>query len=338
MNNIKQEAENDIYRAFGHYPRYVTRIGNGGNSRIFSFIDGGEKFCIKYYFKSSEDKRNRLKVEWAFLRFLEESRFKFCPRPIFANAKRGFLIMSLVEGKAPDQSHSEKFISNFSRFLNSINSEQNRDLGKDLQVAAEGAFDAASHIEITEQKFMKLKNYLDAKSALMLPEIEDVINKIEVKLTELTYLRDISQNHDSLFSSCKCISPSDFGFHNSIIDTKGDVNFIDFEYAGWDDPAKVVLDFFLHPAMSNSLFDLKLLMSQIEIPGLDSQNLTARCSTIYQSAVIRWSVTLLNIFYQDHQNKKLFIDYEFNIVREKTIQLEKSKNMLNRIDENPFKK
>jgi hypothetical protein len=39
------------------------------------------------------------------------------------------------------------------------------------------------------------------------------------------------------------ISPSDFGFHNAILGPDQRLRFIDFEYAGWDDPAKTACDF-----------------------------------------------------------------------------------------------
>ena len=57
------------------------------------------------------------------------------------------------------------------------------------------------------------------------------------------------------------------------VDTKGNINFVDFEYSGWDDPAKLVLDC-IAPAMTNSA-DLRVLMSKIEIPRLNSQHLRA---------------------------------------------------------------
>ena len=40
----------------------------------------------------------------------------------------------------------------------------------------------------------------------------------------------------------RCISPSDFGLHNAIR-TAADIRFIDFEFAGWDDPAKALVNF-----------------------------------------------------------------------------------------------
>ena len=46
----------------------------------------------------------------------------------------------------------------------------------------------------------------------------------------------------------RCLSPSDFGFHNAL-QSAARLSFIDFEYAGWDDPAKLVCDFFCQPAV-----------------------------------------------------------------------------------------
>ena len=47
----------------------------------------------------------------------------------------------------------------------------------------------------------------------------------------------------------RCLSPSDFGFHNAILANDGRLRFIDFEYAGWDDPSKLICDFFCQPAV-----------------------------------------------------------------------------------------
>ena len=51
---------------------------------------------------------------------------------------------------------------------------------------------------------------------------------------------------DALDPDHRCVSPSDFGFHNAIRSAEG-VKFIDFEFAGWDDPAKAAADFALQP-------------------------------------------------------------------------------------------
>ena len=40
----------------------------------------------------------------------------------------------------------------------------------------------------------------------------------------------------------RILSPSDFGFHNTIVKPDGSFWFVDFEYAGWDDRAKLLGD------------------------------------------------------------------------------------------------
>ena len=47
----------------------------------------------------------------------------------------------------------------------------------------------------------------------------------------------------------RTLSPSDFGFHNALRRPDGRVVFLDLEYFGWDDPAKMISDFLLHPAL-----------------------------------------------------------------------------------------
>ena len=39
------------------------------------------------------------------------------------------------------------------------------------------------------------------------------------------------------------LSPSDFGFHNSLMTINGSLTFIDFDYFDWDDPVKLTADF-----------------------------------------------------------------------------------------------
>ena len=68
---------------------------------------------------------------------------------------------------------------------------------------------------------------------------------MDVKL--ILFKKKIAQNET-------IISPSDFGFHNMLIGKK--CSFLDFEYAGIDDAAKLICDFICQP-------DLQLNKKQI---------------------------------------------------------------------------
>jgi len=56
---------------------------------------------------------------------------------------------------------------------------------------------------------------------------------------------------NNISNSNRILSPSDFGLHNTISEKKK-LYFLDFEYFGWDDPIKLICDFFWHPGNNMS--------------------------------------------------------------------------------------
>ena len=94
----------------------------------------------------------------------------------------------------------------------------------------------------------------------------------------------------------RTLSPSDFGFHNALETQSGEIFFLDFEYFGWDDPAKTVCDFLLHPGMALSP-SLKLQFATSLVRGLPwSQGLRERVAAYYPLFGLKWCLILLNEF------------------------------------------
>jgi thiamine kinase-like enzyme len=138
----------------------------------------------------------------------------------------------------------------------------------------------------------------------------------------------------SLSKDQMIISPSDLGFHNALKDKSGVIHFIDFEYFGWDDPAKLALDFLLHPAMNLSS-DLKNQWIQgcNKIFGQDFKNRVK----VYEPFIrIAWSIIVLNEFREDVWHKRSGADPEKMGMREAILanQLLNSLTILEGINEN----
>src|SRR5262249_37849068 len=94
----------------------------------------------------------------------------------------------------------------------------------------------------------------------------------------------------------RTLSPSDFGFHNAIRRPGGGLVFLDFEYFGWDDPAKTIADFLLHPAMTLSAA-LKYRFAAGMIALFDNTaSLRARARIVYPLFALKWVTILLNDF------------------------------------------
>jgi hypothetical protein len=93
-----------------------------------------------------------------------------------------------------------------------------------------------------------------------------------------------------------CLSPSDFGFHNVIRRDDGSLCFLDFEHAGWDDPAKLVADFILQPEAllcSESAECFLESLGESEPFGRDIRNRVRETLAIQKC---KWTVIILNVF------------------------------------------
>ncbi len=118
------------------------------------------------------------------------------------------------------------------------------------------------------------------------------------------------------------MSPSDFGFHNILVDNKT-LYFFDFEYAGWDDPAKLFCDFYSQPE-SPVIFEqaetFRILVSHAL--KLTEANLwTKELLPFYR---LKWCCILLNEFRQSDRNRRIHAG--MHSVKMLRVQLHKAKS------------
>ena len=98
--------------------------------------------------------------------------------------------------------------------------------------------------------------------------------------------------------SSRTLSPSDFGFHNALKRPDGQIVFLDFEHFGWDDPAKMIADFLLHPhpdmAIGKSLKRrfIRRMLQCFE----DQADLLQRVEIVYPLFGLKWCMIILNPF------------------------------------------
>ena len=120
--------------------------------------------------------------------------------------------------------------------------------------AADGFLKITDHLQNIEQRLGKMS--VDHLPANLRTKADALFKHVR---RELDYLQDSTAQsiakgdcEDVLDPIDRCVSPSDFGFHNAIRTPQG-IKFFDFEFSGWDDPVKAVADFDLQPRVSLSL-------------------------------------------------------------------------------------
>ena len=98
------------------------------------------------------------------------------------------------------------------------------------------------------------------------------------------------------------LSPSDFGFHNCLKQEDESLRFIDFEYFGWDDPAKLCGDFLFHPGMNLSdTLKLQWIEGARTIYGAQALE---RLKVMWGLIGLVWCLILLNEFRLDHRARR----------------------------------
>lgn len=131
------------------------------------------------------------------------------------------------------------------------------------------------------------------------------------------------------------LSPSDFGSHNALREESGRIIFIDFEYFGWDDPTKLVSDFYWHPGMNLAPgLGERWIKSALEIFQKDP-TFSRRLNSYLPLFGIRWCLILLNEFLRQGAANRLHADPQKagDLANIRFEQLNKSRILLGKIKE-----
>jgi hypothetical protein len=102
------------------------------------------------------------------------------------------------------------------------------------------------------------------------------------------------------------LSPSDFGFHNALMGPDGVLRFLDFEYAGRDDPAKLAGDFFACPEIPAPQDAFGIFVERLG-DGLGlSREARERAHLLRDAYRVKWTCIILNDFLPSEDARRAF--------------------------------
>lgn len=231
-------------------PRTLEPLHGGINSQVFRFKVSKNWHVIKSFSSKPTAGLDRLKAEVEFLNYAQLVAPKFVPRLLHADEASRSVVLEYIEGEKFEDNRppSRKSVDQAITFMRRLN--EDREIARQYVSgsAAEGFLRLNEHLENIDQRLMLM-------GVEHVPDVckAEAQRLIDAARHRLSFLQDrtehlLSQGHcaDALGQQERCVSPSDFGFHNAIRTPTG-VKFFDFEFAGWDDPAKAVADFDLQP-------------------------------------------------------------------------------------------
>ena len=335
------EIEAIISRLLGCNVTSIERIGGGRNSKAYRIICGNSnKYLVKLYFHNILDNRDRLEVEFSSLQFLWENGMRCIPRPIAADKDRRCAVYEYIEGnKIPSQEVTNFDIEFAVQFLARLKDLKSRKESTFLPPASEACFSVraiVSNIELRLNRLSTIRNDEIQHGALhefltndFMPSFHEITRWCKSSLSEsrISFVSELPYEERTL-------SPSDFGFHNALRRSDGHIVFHDFEYFGWDDPAKMVSDFLLHPAMDLSKILKRKFVTDILRGFEEYRHIAQRIKSMYPLFGLKWCLIFLNEFLPEHFLRRQFAG--ISKFKKNTLQMEqlsKAKQMLYRINQ-----
>lgn len=291
----------------------VERCPKGGNNRTYRVETTDGVFAAKQYFRHPSDSRDRLGAEFSFLTYAAKVAQGIVPKAYAQNRATNMALYEFIEGQ-PLTEVTPDDVDQAIEFFCKLNKSRRDALF--LGNASEACFSLQEHYDLIALRLKKLE------------QIEPVSEEAQIARHYAKKLKEFWTDFQlveiaPLTWQQRCLSPSDFGFHNALRREDGRLCFLDFEYAGWDDPAKMAGDFFAQIAVPvpDSYFEAFIHQTMALFPG--REELIHRAKLLRPAYQVKWCCIALNVFLPDHLERRKFADENLDVRELQRAQLEK---------------
>lgn len=224
----------------------ATPATGGGNNRVYKAETRDGVYAIKFYPRQTADPRDRLGQEFAALTLLGNCGIAGVPRAFACAPALGCAAYEWVDGHAPG-SIGDADVDAMSALAKAVASI---DAGMASAIAAASA-SCFSGADVTAQFSDRLSRLRGATDDARLHAFLDrrqapAFETFETRARK-AYAAAGLDFEAPITGHARTLSPSDFGFHNALRRADDSLVFLDFEYFGWDDPAKMIADAIWHP-------------------------------------------------------------------------------------------
>ena len=228
----------------------IKIIESGKNNLVIKIYYKKKIYIYKKYLKNEGNgiKYSRYDSETSFLNLLKKKKIKNLPTIIATNSSTQVNVFNYIEGRKINKI-TKKDILQCVFFIRKINQDIFKNKFINFKRATEACLSIDNHIKTAERrismlsKFSKNHGVYKKASFFVSNTLSKKLNEIKENIFKSLTKRETAKK---LNKRDLILSPSDFGFHNVIKKNKK-LFFFDFEYAGMDDPVKLISDFICQP-------------------------------------------------------------------------------------------
>lgn len=305
----------------------IERIEGGLNNTVARVDTTAGPLLAKIYFP---DDRDRLGAEFGMLSFLWRHGVRSIPEPLAADRGRRIGLYEFVEGRRfvpaevgeREVDQLVQLLADMAKLISAPGAER-------LGEASDSAFSLAGHVDKVRSRLGRFLTaagvHPDAGSfarSEVVPLLDEACALIESGARRLG-----GDPRSELPRGERVLSPADHGFHNALRRPDGSLVFLDFEYAGWDDPAQMIGNACWQPAVPIPE-TLRPRFVDGVLASLGS-GVRERLDLLFPLLGLKWSLILLNEFLPDEGRRRAFAGRRPEAVR--AAQLDKAREYAGRV-------
>ena len=321
-DHVRRAAEGLINRATRETIVDLRALSGAFNCSVFKAVtDKGNKYLVKEYHMKNNDNRDRLATEYGGLSFLWNNGIRNIPRPISADKRKDIAVYSFVDGKKVRGNDIKlNDIRSAAKILGAMRRLSSRKHAAEQPIASEACFSIQSYIDIVGKRMKRLKLVKRGVPAskemlrFVRTELEPFFIKVKKFIAQNSTRTELDRK---LTGKEKFLSPSDVGFHNILKGKNGRLFFIDFEYYGWDDPAKTISDFFLQPDSPTPLKFRRDFFDKVSGYFGQDRRLARRLPLVYAVLSVKWCQIMLNVFLGENIRDRIVFEKQLKKAKRK---------------------
>jgi hypothetical protein len=273
-------------------PLAVETLGGGRNSRVERITDArGRQWVLKRYYPQAAGVHDRLGAEYGFLDYLRSRGIGNVARPLGVDRALHAALYTFLPGTRPT-GVTDDFVDQAAGFVAAINRGTATPEAHALAQAADACTQWSDHLALARVRIEQLAG-AQADSDIERRARDFVVECLAPSWRELE--ASLAAHPARTWPATRILSPSDFGFHNALADD-GKLAFVDFEYAGWDDPAKLACDFICQPDVPVENAQGRRFVDAMARIAAQDDRLSTRVALLLPVHRLKWCCILLNEF------------------------------------------
>ena len=260
-------------------------VAGGTNNSVFRIEGARGRALLKISQSKLDDPRDRFRAEKDFYDLLEKLALHGAPRRYAFNQSLGAALYEWIGGSPVAGELGKEALGQAIDFLAAVQ-QGGRDGGE--RKASEACFSWAEHEKLIERRLEGLGNQPQEISVFVQRQLRPFWRETKAKL-ERAKAADFASA-----GGRRILSPGDFGFHNALRVEDGKIVFFDFEYSGWDDPAKTVADIFLQPERPVDFEHWYAFCAQLLVRASLDRGFPERATALLPLFGVKWACILLS--------------------------------------------